>query len=536
MQPSLLAGFVLLSGLFQLVFVASPHTLEWTSNQDIPFVLRATDPGFNPGDFFTNASEGAPRTGFAAFVRMLMALGMDWEAAFYTLKAAVILIRPILVFFILLRLAEHVLASEKTPRLLRPAGAIAAIYAATMYQTDTWYMIAGWDQIHTNDVISPMSLSATLLFGSLLVILTRHGRAALLFAGALLAVAGWVHPVVALCGWVWISILLVGLNWSFGKTVRLAGILLPFALVPALLLQVLYVEPNVISAQEYRDIYVTWRHPMHFDMGYAVGHVRGLPILVLLFAVGTAWTVLSGNRRQGAMIALMALFPVAALLTQFITTNLTAISIFVSLGPSRALNLLVPFLVFGLSLAGFTWAARRSPSADSVVLFPDKMCNAGPAILSACLLSVIVGPVHVQRGVPDQGTAELVDWIAENTSEDDVIADMNLVRDRPFQAGYFEPNLVSSAIRIHAQRAVFYDKTFPYRRAAASEFKARNDFNRSLVGLSMEMIACSIGQYSIDYAYYHTNHPHIPADQSVFSNEDYLVFRVPAAVACDTAH
>ncbi|MEL6955421.1 MAG: hypothetical protein AAFO88_02140 [Pseudomonadota bacterium] len=525
-----LSAVVFLYALIHLLYFVNLHTMEWTTNQEMPFILRGLDPGFNSEDFFTNSVENSPRVGFAFVIHTLIALGMDWETALYTVKSALILVRPLLIFFIVLRLAEGMLTTTGSRKYLSGVVISGALFASFVYWIDGAYMIAGWDMVFANDVLSPMSLAATLLMGALLVLVSQRWRGSLLATGALIAMAGWIHPVMGLVGWAWIAIFLVGLREKPLNALREGALLLPFALVPAVVLQLMFGEPGSdLSARAYRDIYVTWRHPWHFDMAYAVNHMRGLPIVGLAFALALILALEARAWRIVTMLGLMAGLAIGALVTQYITTNLLAISLFVSLGPSRTVNMLCLFLFLGLLMAAM---ARMSSSAGGVkqndTTTPARpLGHSGFSILGALLLSLPIAGYSVLKGPPLPEQRAIVAWLKDNTGPSDVVAFMDLRPNRPEQGGYFEDNHLTSVIRVYGERPIFYDKTFPLRRHAAVEFRDRHDTARAMVVEDLSDLKCAAQPFRLDYAIYSQEHPNMPDTTPDFEGGPYKLFRVP---------
>ena len=526
----ILCSIVFIMALVHLLYFVTAHTMEWTTNQEMPYVLRGLDPGFNPHDFFTNSVENSPRIGFAFVINCLVALGMDWETAFYTMKAAMALVRPLLLFFIVLRLAESMLTTPRARQLLPTVAGVAAIAPTLIYWYDGAYMIAGWDMVFANDALSPMAFAASILLGAILVIVSPPWRGSVLVTGVLMMMAGFIHPVMGLSGWAWISVFLIGLRDKPLNALRESAILLPFALAPALFLQVMYGETgSTLSAEAYRDIYATWRHPWHFDMSYAMNHMRGLPLVGVVFTAAMALAVRAKAWRLVTMLALVISLAVGALVTQYVTTNLMAISLFVNLGPSRAVNLLCLFLFLGFAMAVFAQFQNEGEKGEvaRTANGATRLGHSGFWVLGALVFSVPIASYNIAKGAPLPAQKELVSWLQDNTDEADVVAFMDLKPTRTADSGHFEPNVLTSIIRVYAERPVFYDKTFPLRRHASIEFRARHDTARAMVTKDLEELRCAAQPFRLDYVVYGKGNPYTPETAPDFTSGPYTLFKVP---------
>ena len=82
-----------------LFLKSGTHTaFEWTTTQDIPFILRIIDPNFINNDFYTNSVAGSPRFIFSYIVYGFTLLGFDWYSALYFLKLLLVVCVPSLIF------------------------------------------------------------------------------------------------------------------------------------------------------------------------------------------------------------------------------------------------------------------------------------------------------------------------------------------------------------------------------------------------------------------------------------------------------
>ncbi len=532
----LLACAVLACSLIHAVFAMAPHALEWTTYQDIPYLLRAADPGFNAADNYTNSVADAPRGGFAAFARLLMAMGADWQLALLILKTAMTLTRPLLVFLILVRLSETILTRAGRQDLMGYALPGAAFCAALLYETNGSYSLAGWLPLHTLHDLSPMSLAGTVYLG-VLCLLTGPARPARLYlAGAGLALVTLVHPVIGLGGWAWAGLWLVGLRETWRSALIETAKLAPFTALPLLGLQLIYGDAGTLPTADYRDIYTLWRHPWHFDMTQILTFSRGLFPAAGALAGFIALAAFTRAWRLAVMLAGFAALCTLAVGVQYFGTSLMVIDAVITLGPSRFLSFLPLFLLLGGAMAVLAFLAHRMPPASNggaMSTAPATYAGLGALALALCL-SVPVATARIERGPPDPHHAAIAQWLSDNTPEDAMIADLDIAGPAPRIA--FHNTELTLAVRVFAQRPVFADKAFPLRRGAAVDFRDRLETNRVLADTPFAAIACAARPYRLDYVIYRGKAGQRPEDRTPdFASGPYAIYAVELPAACSGA-
>ncbi|MEO0715046.1 MAG: hypothetical protein AAFY37_14170 [Pseudomonadota bacterium] len=524
----------LLIGVIHALYGLTPTAWEWTTMQDIPYILRRLDPTFNPHDFYTNAVVDTPRFGVYWLTRGFALFGIDWPGALYAVKVSTAIIRPALIFFVIALAAERM--ADRTGNMAALpytyAGALVFILAFILWPV--WWMPMGWVSAFVMEPVSASQIAATLGLGLTCMILhTPHRR--LWLKAVLLAATTALHPAIGLALWAWTAPV-----WLYASSTWRAGALRAMTcLVPALgvaaALAVTYAEPETLSAEAFREIYVRWRHPFHYDLAYIFEFGRGQIISIVLLA--GLWILSLRTQRQDTILLTTGFVGVSvgAVALHWIGVDVLASKAAMKLGATRFTSLAPVFVMMALAVVGVALSAKSEPFGAKG---PKRSSTAAPAFAAAAaLLTAIIAPLSFQPPLADTQSRDLVDWLSEHTEPSDVFIDMTLVPVANDRDGiHFHASDITQSVRVFAQRPVFADKGYTFTERTSEAFRERLQTNLALSRQPAETLLCNTNGYRADYALYMAGHPMMPEQAApVLKTHRWSLFDLKRDLPCPSS-
>ncbi len=248
--------------LLGLISLASHALQGWMSLLEYPtqdmwaFFLRATDPSFAPGDFYTDCSSApSPRLVFGRLVLGLAGLtGQGWMQALFLLKSLLVACLPPLYFLVLLESGRRAGLWEREAPAARRWLFLLVLGFSQLHKLNMYAAVGLWAPFYT--IAHPQALS--LLFGLSGLLLLADSP---LKATACLAAASFLHPALGLFQilFAWAVEGRVSRGW-----LGWAGVLAAGWLLPAGILAKAFGEPGALAPGEFVDIYTYFFHPFHY--------------------------------------------------------------------------------------------------------------------------------------------------------------------------------------------------------------------------------------------------------------------------------
>lgn len=176
--------------------------MEWSAMDMAPWFERLASPSFASGDFFTEASQTAnPRQVFGWLVAApALLLRCDWYTVFFGLKTLLVLVQPVLFFFVLRKGLSNRRCGTRSSWLPLLTAICAVVPLWLPSQLDP-VILAGWRPMTLQ--ASPSGAALTLALAATLVGSRPWLSTALWYA------AGFVHPAVGPMTW-FFSVLWLG--------------------------------------------------------------------------------------------------------------------------------------------------------------------------------------------------------------------------------------------------------------------------------------------------------------------------------------
>ncbi len=470
---------LILASAIQFFLTGSHTAFEWTTTQDIPTLIRLSDPGFLKFDFYTNAIENAPRFAFLYSIYSLQVFGLDWYSSLYLVKIIFTLsIKPALF------LASYKLINSWTTVTTHYKVEYVKLFLflliATSVSTLFFKEPAGWSAIEKYRFLSPMTLSA--VFGLLYISLSLNKSAFNWQSMTVLFVTTLLHPVVGLSLFSVKLIFIPPPNYKSQINTSLITFLFG-VILPIIILKLSYSTTTSLTAEEFIYHYVFLRHPHHYDMSAVISwnFISWLALFILPFIYATY----KGNKNLIILSILCFLFFTIPVLLQYTGVSLLPSKYIAQLGPSR-FSIFAPLVWFS-EIFIFILAISKTGTRFPEILEKKKILNVQltNSINKTYFWFLFVGLVLIVWSTTNKNpiekanseTKKILTWIKFYTPVDAII----LVPLNTFD---------TFMIRAYSERSIFSDEAFPFNESYMIEFSERLGVIKKFKSLTINDFAC----------------------------------------------
>ena len=508
-----------------LFLKSGTHTaFEWTTTQDIPFILRIIDPNFINNDFYTNSVAGSPRFIFSYIVYGFTLLGFDWYSALYFLKLLLVVCVPSLIFLTMQSVYtkwhpySEKLKHYNIAEIILFLGAIG--FFATLIDKSPFGLSFGWNSIQLFAVnnLNPMTLSFAV--GLLYNISTFKASKFRYVSPVLLLISTLIHPVIGIYHFIFSMTFKLPISFEKRSFIEL-GLDFIIGIIGFIVFLYFFKEKsNTIDSVTFIDIYVYSRHPHHYLMSSLFGWSSIVWIFFLLFPVVLS---LKANKGKYCILScIVFILFISAPIIQFLGTEVWKVKEIAILGPSRFTAYVSIFWVLNTVIVGFSIhknnASINLEKAVSLLRFvlyflyklQDKQKLYTFLFIVFFLNAFYFTHKHPLDYYNKAHVRETVEWILKNTKDDSV---------------FFVHGLDSFFVRVYARRAVFADDAFPFNEGDVKEFSERYTIFKKSKKFTPSDYACLNKYYNIDFLI-------LPKNQDfkeyapLFSNDFWLVYNI----------
>lgn len=544
------------------------HTsFEWTTTQDIPFLLRLLDPTFLANDFYTNSVAQSPRMGFVSIFYVMSKIGFDWYSAIYLFKVIIVIATPPFLYLYLVRATRYWHKYQLISTNYKVISLLALVCAggfANWLQMN--YTPAGWSAIQKTFAIAPMTLS--FLIGLFYGITYFRGKRLRLWSWSFLFLSTLIHPVIGICHLILVHIIVVSRNFEF-------RFFYPFILhailgvaIPIFVLKSLYHVQSPLDAATYILHYVNIRHPHHYLMSTAIGwhSVKWVAYFVVPFCLAILM-----KHFNLLILLLFCVFSIGlSILIQYYGTEVFKIKLIAELGPSRFTSFASIILSIGVIISIselLIWRyfnisclmkrvenfLERSVFLNSFrkktyirtkecieryidtiskvvprISFPDPLRTSvlfSSRTLFYILLSFCIFYAwNTTRKSPVSAKSELaqmMDWIQKNTPNDAV---------------FHVSGLDSFFLRVYGRRAIYSDNAFPFHEDHILEFSRRKSLVAKYKKLGLEGYKCLQKYYPLHYLLLSKERiPQLKSYKTFYKKSRWVIYRIedlPSSNGC----
>jgi hypothetical protein len=509
------------------------HTaFEWTTTQDIPFILRLIDSDFITNDFYTNSVIGSPRFLFSYFIYGFTLIGIDWYFALYFLKFIGVVIIPPLLFFtaykIFVRwnpnLPSKIYEIVKFLLLLGFIGKMSLVNGHSFSQAPF-----GWTAIQTYHFVSPMTVS--FIIGLIYNLVSFDDKKLNKLSFLLLLLSTLMHPVIGICHFI-ISVLFL-LPISFCKK-TISKFILDFIIgifTPILILTFYFSGISIVNASIFIDYYIILRHPHHYLMSGVIN--KHTVKWVILFLIPVYYSIKTKDKNCTILSFLIFSSFIAAPIFQFLGTEIFNIKGIAKLGPSRfTAYASILWLLNSLIVGTVVYKEKKfSRSINKLAFYIQTSLSLFQRFLKKPLIIMFIPFLiisflktyqHPLDYYNKQSAKALIEWVSKNTSEDSV---------------FFVRELDSFLIRVYGQRAIFADDAFPFNENYITEFAERFIIHKNSSTFQPHEYACLKHHYTVDYLIVPSKEQF--KDQShIFSSPHWVIYDIDTfhlEESCDKA-
>lgn len=456
-----IACVFILSTVSVLLFINNgPTAYEWPALDMAPFFERQANQNFLPNDFFTNvSSEANPRFIFGYFVIAInKTLNNNWYDTFFFLKVLLVVFLPPLLFLTCTSFFNTI--SDLRRKMLISVGIFLFILASLFPIFIDQFTIALWRPYQT--MVTPHTIS--FFFGLVAIYFANNQK-------MLLSIIFWFICTLFLPT-IGISLLLLFfiIHWQNTTSKEYLLYSLGGVIIPGVLVAILFMPNESLSAAEFVYHYVTSNHSIHYlPSAFESAPLSPLPwyfhfifLEILLLGAGLFGWVKSDRFLYTTAILAGASYAGAVLLC-YLFIELIPVKLIAAIGPSRYTLLGYWFVTI---LGGYIFSyvpLRYFPFLNLLKygrLFSKKSLLTS---LSIIFILLTIGTYNTYQDNPKQEWQQthqtLNEWITTHTQKDAVFATniFNLVVNIP---------LVS-------KRAIFAGNGFPFHEDSFTEFDNR---------------------------------------------------------------
>ena len=321
--------------IFYYLILGIKTPFEWTTTQDIPFILRLINDDFLSKDFYTNSVANSPRFFFSYLIYSITLLGIDWYPILFFFKIFILLLKLPLLFLTTFRIFlawKPKNISTQDLNLIKFLFFLGSLGLFSVIQGhNSFWGPFGWGAIQTFNFFSPMTLS--FLIGLLYNFLCFDDSRLKYISPLFLFISIIIHPTIGLCHFAISMIFLLpklskkqlffklGLDTFF-------GVLIPVSLLIYFFLGKINLEPSTFI-----HYYINIRHPDHYLMSKAIS-LQSFK-WVILFGIPLFYSYKIKDKKYFVLSSLIFASFVGAPILQFIGTEIFHIKEIAQLGPSR---------------------------------------------------------------------------------------------------------------------------------------------------------------------------------------------------------
>lgn len=347
--------------IFYYLILGNKTAFEWTTTQDIPFILRLINDDFLSKDFYTNSIVGSPRFFFSYIIYSITLLGIDWYPILFFFKIFILLLKLPLLFLTTFRIFlawKPKNISTQNLNLIKFLFFLGSLGLFSVIQGhNSFWGPFGWGAIQTFNNFSPMTLS--FFIGLIYNFLSFDDSRLKYISPLFLFISIIIHPTIGLCHFAISMIFLLPklskkqLFFKLGLDTFL-GVLIPVSLLIYFFLGKVNLEPSIFI-----HYYINIRHPDHYLMSKAIS-LQSFK-WVILFGIPLFYSYKIKDKKYFLLSSFIFASFIGAPILQFIGTEVFHIKEIAQLGPSRfttytsilwGLNIIIIGSVFFLAQVG----------------------------------------------------------------------------------------------------------------------------------------------------------------------------------------
>lgn len=494
--------------------IFSPKNIfSWPTITDLSLMLKIKNDSLFINDYLVNALLKSPKYFYAyclnIYTNLFSYFGFDWEMSIYILQVFLSILYIPLIFLVI----SSVLSIWKPKNIDNQTFnfvILAAFFIVLFYQHILcyYYLPAGIRPINYFSFFLPKNpIVYSLHFAhvtSMFFIINALSdiRKFNVFALFLLIFISFVHPVFSIHLFVFYLIVIAPKYFirSLDLKYFIFGVLIPIFIHRALN----NVE-NPMNSEDFVSFYAGV-HPMHYMMSEVVGY--NFLFWSFLFFTLIFLSFQIGNKAVFSLSILSSLSFIIVVLLQYFFTELYPNKIISIISPNRFHSLclilfIINFLIIFMNIINqkFNFALKSINFFDKsrliiiMRLLSENAYSQKKIITAFIFLSIII---YCKRSyVPYPGKdnfKSMINWVKSNTKSDDVF----LVLDKSMKTSYM--------IRLFAERASFWDKTFPVNEDYYEEYNRRKNFINIVKTDGIKKSMHQIKTDSIDYILKHNNY------------------------------
>ena len=429
-------GILLFCGF--LSFMINPTAYTWGEQDMMPFFERFQDPGFLPGDFFTNSSMiKNPRWVFGYFIAGLSAIsGLSWYKVLYMSKLLLLLIMPLLHYKLVIALLGRYVERVKLEHISWFV-LFATILTVLYTEYRQVFSVARWE--HYKPVLNSANISMLICFVAIL--LKEAKKSAYLFL-PLFILGTLFHPAMGIfCVVFYITFLLPQFTIERADILKITL----SCLLTAVFIKMIFSSANQLSTSEFIEFYVVERHPWHYYVSrfdHWLGDWHYFFVLMNLLLWGT---VIYGIIKKDRNLVILGLISsagyIASILLQYIFIEIYPIKSFAYLGVTR-------YSIFGYWSMIVLWAYIFSNIHQKwIKVSLPQLSFLG--LLALLLNFVIIGIIYLDnpREIKSRNWRDFYSFVHDTAPESTFLT--------------FSERL-NTDLRIIGRRPVFIAREFPF--------------------------------------------------------------------------
>ncbi len=471
---------IIIIGILKFYFQINHTSFEWTTTGLIPIIIRLINDSFITNDFYTNSSIESPKLILSFVIYQITKIGFWWHDILFFLKYFCYLTTPILIYLIFNRLLYEWAPKNikdinlKILKFLCFLGSIGGFAKFVDYFDPS----LGWGPIQGGHDINSMNLSFYL---GLIYIFFSFKRNSYFFIRYFFLISSVIlHPTIGLLSF---SISMIFLLPKYNQLSDVLKNITEFFVcctLPLVILYLIFDSQDYLIKEKFFEIYILLRHPHH----YLVSELISLKVIVwlLVLFMPLIISIFLENKQLIYLSTLIALSFIAALLVQFLGTEIIANKIIMKFGPLRYFTYFS--LVFSANIIILLSHILKSNEVIKLnfsYIIKIQLLNKFSIYL---FLLFIVGYVFSNTNknpleyYNDGSTVETINWISKNTSKNEIV----------FPYGY--ESLDPALIRVFAERAIFADYMMVFNEKYMNEFADRFLIYKDAQNKSIQELLC----------------------------------------------
>tara|TARA_B110000008_G_scaffold232949_1_gene236658 strand:- start:4566 stop:6446 length:1881 start_codon:yes stop_codon:yes gene_type:complete len=502
---------------------------EWSTSGEINSILRLADNSFLLNDFYTNSIQDSPKYIFSFFIHLFSFLGLGWYEVLYFIKWSSAISVPPLLFLLYVKVNAYwntEISSNETNKIY-PIIFLGLLGPFCILQLVPRMDPFGWGAIQYFTAADPMRIS--FVFGLIFLILNFLDKPYMFPRIVFLFIATLFHPAVGICNYIVSANLVLTKKISKGKLLEFCIVLFFSVLIPTFIIYIFFDSNDILTSQEFFNIYILSRHPHHYLMSEIFDIHSFVWILLMLLPVMIS--IQLKNKKLIILACVSFTLIMLSILLQYFFSEIIPNKLIMKAGPSRytsylslilTLNLVIIFSFMQKSI--YLDKLKNNYIYDIFKVLAFKINKLFSYLenfyikkkihLFSCFLVVISSFIFTfaspERSNKDGSTFRTLTWLKYNT---------------PLESVVFSPigSLDPALIRIYSERAIFADWMFPFSEKYMKEFHIKyNFYKRSENFLSEEYSCMYLDQ--IDYLIVKTDKDEL--NEALFKSDIWSIYDV----------